>query len=125
MKISRLRRILVSGALVGVYWASSGCNTSPQAKEANALRRGEALRDKKDFTRALIEFKNAAAAMPKDAEPYYQMGITFLASGSAANGLAYLRKATELNPNHQQAQLKLAELMTTSSNKEVLQQAAG
>jgi tetratricopeptide (TPR) repeat protein len=124
MTISRLRRLLASGALVGIYWASSGCNTSPKAKEANALRRGEALRDKKDYTRALIEFKNAAAAMPKDAEPYYQMGITFLASGSAANGLAYLRKATELNPNHQQAQLKLAELYATSSNKDMLQQAA-
>src|SRR5262249_664190 len=103
MTISRLRRLFASGALVGLYWASSGRNTSPQAKEANALRRGEALRDKKDYTRALIEFKNAAAAMPKDAEPYYQMGITFLASGSMGNGVAYLRKATELNPNHQKA----------------------
>jgi tetratricopeptide (TPR) repeat protein len=124
MTISRLRRILASGALVGVYWAASGCNTSPQAKEASALRRGEALLVKKDYTRALIEFKNAAAAMPKDAEPYYQMGITFLASGNPANGIQYLRRATELNPNHQKAQLKLAELMTSSSNKDVLQQAA-
>jgi len=57
------------------------CNRSPEAKEANHLKRGEALRDKKDFARAMIEFKNAASAMPKDAEPHYQLGLTYLAMG--------------------------------------------
>jgi tetratricopeptide (TPR) repeat protein len=124
MIISRFRPLLVSGALVGLYCLSSGCNTSPQAKEANSLRRGKELRDKKDFTRALIEFKNAASAMPKDAEPQYQMGLTYLEAGSPASGVGALRKAIALNPKHQQAQLKLAELMTTSGNKDLLEQAA-
>jgi tetratricopeptide (TPR) repeat protein len=124
MTISCLRRIVASGALVGLYFLSIGCSTSPQAKEANSLRRGTAMRDKKDYTRALIEFKNAASAMPKDAEPYYQMALTYLATGSAANGVKFLRRAIELNPKHQQAQLKLAELMTASSNKEMLEKAA-
>ncbi len=124
MIISRFRPLLVSGALVGLYCLSSGCNTSPQAKEANSLRRGKGLRDKKDYSRALIEFKNAANAMPKDAEPYYQLALTYLAAGSPANGVGALRKAIELNPKHQQAQLKLAELMTASGNKDLLEQAA-
>src|ERR1700678_1886432 len=106
--VSRLLRLLAAGAMVVLYSLSLGCSSSPQAKEAAYLRRGEALRDKKDYSRALLEFKNAALAMPKDAEPYYQIGITYLASGSPGNGVQSLRRATELNPRHQQAQLKLA-----------------
>jgi Tfp pilus assembly protein PilF len=125
MMISSLRRLLASGVLVSFYCLSIGCTTSPQAKEANSLRRGTAMRDKKDYTRALIEFKNASNAMPKDAEPYYQMALTYLASGSAINGIKALRKAIELNPKHQPSQLKLAELMTASASKETLEKAAG
>jgi tetratricopeptide (TPR) repeat protein len=106
------------------YGMSTGCSTSPQAKEAKHLKRGAELRDKKDYSRSLLEFKNASLAMPKDAEPYYQMGLTFLAAGGPANALTLFRKATELNPKHQQAQLKLAELMTVSNHQENLQQAA-
>ncbi len=62
--------------------------------------------------------------MPTDAEPYYRMGIAYLAEGSMRDGIAFLRKATELNPKHEQAQLKLAELMTASRSKDLLEQAA-
>jgi tetratricopeptide (TPR) repeat protein len=103
---------------------SLGCRGSPQTKEANYLRRGAALRDKKDYSRALLEFKNASLAMPKDAEPYYQTGLTYLASGNLRDAVQSLGKATELNPRHQQAQLKLAELMTASNDKKTVQQAA-
>jgi putative PEP-CTERM system TPR-repeat lipoprotein len=116
--------MLAAGATMVLYGMSVACSSSPQARETNYLRRGEAFREKKDYSRALLEFKNASLAMPKDAEPYYQMGIAYLAAGSPANGIASLRKATELNPRHQQAQLKLAELMTVSNNKELVQQAA-
>src|ERR1035437_10668779 len=100
-----------------------GCNRSPQAKEAQYLKRGAALIAKKDYGRAVLEFRNAIKAMPKDAEPYYQLGLTYLASGGAANGINALRHATELNPKHAGAQLKLAELMTTSQNQDVLHDA--
>ena len=115
---------LAAGALMVLYGVSVACSSSPQAKETKYLRRGEAFLAKKDYSRALLEFKNAAGVMPKDAEPYYQMGIAYLAQGSLANGVASLRKATELNPKHELAQLKLGELMATSGNKEVVQQAA-
>ena len=51
-----------------------GCSTSPQAKEAKYLKKGEVLMEKKDFPRALLEFRNAARAMRTDAEPQYQIG---------------------------------------------------
>ena len=117
-------RMLAAGSMAVLFGILAGCNNSPQAKEAKFLRRGEALLEKKDYDRALLEFKNASQAMPRDAEPYYQMGMAYLASGTLGNGIASLRKATELNPRHEKAQLKLAELMTTSRDKELLQQAA-
>src|SRR4051812_43394902 len=117
-------RSVALGALLVFCGMSLGCSSTPQAREAKYLRKGEALRDKKDYSRALLEFKNAANAMPKDAEPYYQIGVTYLASGNYATAATAFRKATELNPKHQQAQLKLAELMTTSPKVEFVQQAA-
>ena len=102
-----------------------GCNRSPQAKEAQYLKRGAALVAKKDYGRAALEFRNAIKVMPKDAEPYYQLGLAYLATGNAGNGISALRRATELNPKHAGAQLKLAELMTTSQNQDVLRDAAG
>lgn len=118
-----LRRF-AAGAMLVICGMSAACNSSPQAKEAKYLHRGEALRDKKDYSRALLEFRNAAQATPKDAEPYYQIGITLLAEGNVTAGIGALRKATELNPKHQKAQVKLAELMVTSRDKDFVQQAA-
>ena len=115
---------LAAGAVLVLYAMSVACSSSPQAKEAKYLRRGEALRDRKDYSRALLEFRNASLALPKDAEPLYQMGITYLATGNMQNGVDSLRKAIGLNPRHEKAQLKLAELMAASRNKESVQQAA-
>ncbi|HUB82478.1 MAG TPA: tetratricopeptide repeat protein [Bryobacteraceae bacterium] len=100
------------------------CNRSPEAREANYLKRGEALRDKKDFARALLEFKNAASVKPKDAEPHYQIALTYLAMGGLQNAYGEFRKATQLNPKHQAAQTKLAELLIASRNQDMVQQAA-
>jgi tetratricopeptide (TPR) repeat protein len=102
-----------------------GCNRSPQAKEATYLKRGAVLLAKKDYGRAALEFRNAVKEMPNDAEAYYQLGLTYLASGNVGNGIAALRHATEINPKHTGAQLKLAELMTTSQNQQTLRDAVG
>src|SRR5260370_37707214 len=102
-----------------------GCNRSPQAKEGEYLKRGAALFAKKDSGRAALEFRNAVKERPKAAEAYYQLGLTYLASGNVGNGVATLRHATEINPKHAGAQLKLAELMTTSQNQDTLRDAVG
>jgi tetratricopeptide (TPR) repeat protein len=98
----------------------SGCRTSPEAKEAKFLKRGQALLAQKDYPRALLEFRNAATAMPKDAEPYYRMGLAFLESRDASNAVRAFQKATALNPKHSEAQLKLAELMTISHDQKII-----
>ncbi len=111
--------------VLSVAAMSMACNNSPQAREANFLRKGAALLQKADYTRALLEFKNASTVMPKDAEPYYQMAIAFLGSRNTSNSIAALRKATELNPHHERAQVALAELMAAATNKAIVREAAG
>jgi tetratricopeptide (TPR) repeat protein len=100
-----------------------GCSRSPQAREAQYLKRGIALAAKKEYGRAVLEFRNAITAMPAVAEPYYQLGLAYLASGNPLNGIVALRRAAELDPKHMGAQLKLAELMSTSRNEDVLHDA--
>lgn len=103
---------------------STGCHTSPEAKEAAALKRGKALLAKKDYTRALLEFRNASKAMPKDAEPYYQMGLAYSGLSNIRNAAGAFRQATELNPKHAEAQTKFAEILMTTRNKEMVQEAS-
>lgn len=101
----------------------AGCSRDPRARETKALERGKNLLAKKDYTRALLEFKNATQAMPKDAEPYYQAGLASLGLSDGRNAVAYFNKALQLNPKHTGAQLKMAELLASSRNKEMVQEA--
>ena len=89
-----------------------GCASSPQARRDKFLAAGQALVEKKDYTRAILAFKNAVQAMPNDAEAYYRLGLAALQVGDIRTGVASLKKAVELNPKHSAAKLKLAELMS-------------
>ena len=57
----------------------SACTQSPQAKEAKYLEKGKKEFEKKNYAVAILHFKNAMAAQPRDAEPYYQLGLAHMA----------------------------------------------
>jgi tetratricopeptide (TPR) repeat protein len=116
----RIKILLCASALI----VSLGCGYSPEARRDRYLSRGHSAFDRKDYTRALLEFRNAAQAMPKDAEPYYQIGVTALALGDLNTGVRSLQRALELNPKHSAAQLKLAQVMT-AGNVDLLKEAKG
>jgi tetratricopeptide (TPR) repeat protein len=93
-------------------------------KDVRFLAAGKRFMERKNPTRAIIEFKNAVQAAPQSAEPEYQLGLAYLDAGDFRTGVGHLMRATELDPKHVGAQLKLAELMATSHNKEVLEEAS-
>jgi tetratricopeptide (TPR) repeat protein len=101
----------------------TGCSQSPQAREARYLEKGKKEFERKNYSVAVLHFKNAMVAQPRDAEPYYQLGLSYLGSNDVKTAGAYFQKSTELNPKHAGAQLKLAELMATSNNKEIVEEA--
>src|SRR5258708_10789923 len=88
----------------------AGC----RATEKRYLARGKRLVEKKEYARALLEFRNAVKMNPKSAEPYYQAGLAYLAMGDYRMGYGSLQRATELDPKHRAAQLKLAEVIESS-----------
>jgi tetratricopeptide (TPR) repeat protein len=78
---------------------------------------------KKDYNRALLRYKAAIKMAPKDPEPYYQMGLAYLEMGDQRACVIALKKSLDVYPKFTKAQLKLAEMMTVSSDTEVVRQA--
>ena len=100
----------------------SGC-ASPTEKEAKFLEGGKRYLAKKDFQRAVLQFRNAIQAVPNDPEPHYQLSVAYLALGASVDAVNELKKAASVDPHHIPTQLKLAELMVTSNQRDVLEDA--
>ena len=110
-------------ALLLVVLMSAGCTRSPEAKSAAYIEAGKKLLEKKDPARAILQFRNATQATPKNAEAHYQLALAQLAAGDLRSGVASLRKALDLDPKHAGARFRLADLMTNANDPEVLKDA--
>ena len=95
---------------------AAGCAREP--KDVRFLERGKQFLAKKDYARAAIEFQNAAAANPKNAEASYQRALAELAVGDKIAAYRALSRTLELDGGRIDAQLKLAELLVTGSDPE-------
>src|SRR5215467_8084932 len=93
MPMRNAKRFAVWPCVLVTITLSSACRTSPESSEAKFLKRGEALVTRKDYPRALLEFRNASNAQPKDAEPYYRMGLVYLESGDSRSAIRSFQKA--------------------------------
>jgi len=114
-------RVLVFLPLLILLW--SGCSKDPAALEAKYLARGKKYFQEKDYTRAILEFRNAARPRPRDAEPWYQLALAYFASNQTGLAITALQQATKLNPKHTAAQLRLSEVMVGSQQPAVLAEA--
>ncbi len=121
--MSKKRNLVLRFAAICMVALLAGCSSTPQEKEAKYIKRGEALLFKKDYQRATLEFRNAANVAPRDAEPYYQLGLAYLGTGSYGNAASSFQKALTMNPGHPGAQLKLASMMATSAKKDTIEDA--
>src|SRR5690348_1516409 len=107
-------------AIVLIIVLLCGCAASPEARRDKFLTRGKAFAEKREYGRALLEFKNAAKIAPNDSEVYYQLGIAFMGARDANAAYLAFRKALELNPKHTDAQLRVAQLQTTSTDLDLI-----
>jgi tetratricopeptide (TPR) repeat protein len=101
----------------------SGCARSPEAKKARYIEAGKRLASKKDYSRAILEFKNAAQVTPKDPQPYYEAALIYITLSDWNNAVTLLKKVIELDPRHTAAQLRLAQIMAGTSDVELLNDA--
>ena len=121
--LRRHPRTLVLATTAILVSFAAGCSRSPRALEARALHTGKAYLAKQDYARAVLEFNNAAKAMPLDAEPYFQLGLAYVASGDAISAAQNFRKALDRRRDYTAAQLQLAELESQSRNREAVEDA--
>ena len=57
-------------------------------------REGQKYLDQKNYARAALEFRSAKQANPRDAEPWYQLGIAYLGAKQPDNAYVAFLKAT-------------------------------
>jgi len=113
---SRLARICGVAALVALLVILAACSATPQANEAKHMANGKRYFAAKDYKRAAIEFRVASQNMPKDAEPLYRLGLTYLKENAPAQALETFQKAVTADPKHGEAKYQVA-LFEAYSNK--------
>lgn len=106
----------------------SGCS-SPEEKARKAqerielsMKRGQEYINKQDYSRAVIEYRRVLQMQPRNAEAWYQLGLTYAALHDTSQAIKAIKTAADIDPKHVGAQALLAELMTSGSNAEVLKQ---
>jgi tetratricopeptide (TPR) repeat protein len=122
VKRAMLPIFAAGAALTLLTWC--GCGGSATQQEARYLATGARYMQKKDYSRAVLEYKNAVRAAPASAEANYRLGTAFEQTGDFNSAVGYLMQAAKLDPKHVGAQVELARLMATSHNPEVLAEAA-
>lgn len=113
--------IVLFGVLAFGFLVS--CARTPEQKRDRHLAAGEKLLIRKDYGRAMLEFRNAVQAMPQDAESYYQLGLAFLGAQRFHEAIENFQFALSLNAKHLGAQMELARLMASTSDPELLENA--
>ncbi len=102
--------------IVGLLAALSACGPrTPEGREALHMKRGKDYLTAKNLP-AAIEFRVASQNMPTDAEPQYQLGMTYLLAGAEQPAIESFGKALTINPKHEGAEYQMA-LIETNSNK--------
>jgi tetratricopeptide (TPR) repeat protein len=106
-----------------LLWICSACSQSAAEKKARFMDAGRRLYEKKDYARAVLEWKNAEAVAKGDPEPDYWLGMAYFKVGNLPLAVESFRKASAIDPKHAAAQLRLAELLTLSNDPTLLNDA--
>lgn len=106
-----------------LLFVCTACSQTPQEQYERYMESGGSYYEEGDFATALIEFKNAARAMPEDAEVYFRLAKTLLALQARSQAVDALRQAVTLDPSHEQASLLLAQVMVQVGAPETLAEA--
>src|SRR5689334_7551222 len=97
----------------------AGCGGSAEARRDKYLARAKELVQKQEYSRAILEFRNAAQAKPRDAEVFYQMGMAFCSMQDFASAVNAFKKAVQYNPKHFEAQLRLSQIYVLTDDKDL------
>lgn len=101
------------------------CVGTPAKIKAKAVEAAEKYVRQERWQDAIIEYKNALKADPKDDDVYYRIGQAYLKVAQYREACAALREAADLNPSNVPAQLALGDLyLAAGSTEDALQTAS-
>ncbi len=110
--------------IVALTFLLAACQQSPAEKSAKYIATGIKLLQQHDAPRAILQFRNAVQATPRNAEAYFQLGMAYLQFQDTVRAAAYFRRALELNEKHAGARLRMAELLAGTDDPDALKFAA-
>lgn len=111
-------RLLLIPALVAIVLAMAGCLRSPEEKYAEFMESGKQYMEQQEYASAVLQFRNAIQVMPEDAEAHYQAAVAELRRGRGTPAYQLSRKAEQLDPEHKENQMLLAQLVLMISEQE-------
>jgi Flp pilus assembly protein TadD len=86
------------------------CSSTPTELVAKHTKRGDEYAKKEKYKEAVIEYKNAVKAGPKDAALRFKLAKSALEARDFPTAFQELQKAVELDPGNYEAQTKLGEI---------------
>jgi cellulose synthase operon protein C len=110
-----LRRLSIGIAIGGLLWLCA-CTATPEQRAAEHMKKAEQALAAKDYQQAIFEYQVAAAAVPRDAEALYRMGLAYEEGGSPAMAALTYQKTLTRQENHEEARRHLAMLQVSSAN---------
>src|SRR5579863_4203884 len=110
-------------ALLAIATLLATCSKTPEQREADHIKKGRLYLAAKEFKKAAIEFKVASQNMPRDAEPVFQLGMTYLTAGATRQAVETFQKAAALNPGFEPPRYQLALFKAASLKPGLLHEA--
>ena len=118
------RKICLSLATALIGFSLCACD-SQQEREAKYIKRGNELFEKGDYTKARLEYKNAARISPTDAEVRYRLGMVDEAENNLQNAFKNFIAAEQQNAHFHPALLKLAQYLLAAEQYDESQKRIG
>jgi len=114
--------VMACWIVVAVFLGS--CDRSPEGKLAKHVKRGDEYVKEEKFKEAVIEYKNAVKAVPKDPAAHWKLAKASIEAKDIRTAFAELQKTVELDPNNFEALGKLGEIYVMAGKKDEATQIA-
>src|SRR3989304_2246197 len=99
-----MRKFLFPLSAVIMGWiAVASCSRTPAELVAKHTKRGDAYAKEGKYAEAVIEYKNAVKAGPKDAPLHFKLAKAALESKDLRTAFQEFQRVVELDPSHYEA----------------------
>ena len=112
---SRSAKVVIM--FIVLVFVASGC-TSKKEKVEHFISRGDALMAEGDFTRAILEYKNALQIAPKNVDAMFSLGKAYLSQKEYKKAYGTFRAVLELNPDCDKARVEAASILSLGRQEE-------